>query len=623
MSKKERWKYVLPGIIAAAMVMTSLNTTFADPWDGSENANVALATGVVNATGTWDDVENGASFHIADDIALTLTATNIDDTVNRLGNITTFEDGKGSVTVALGTGDAKLSVGNIGTSVANLDSLTVSGNSNDVVLNLGNVFASTVTITTTGEVNMNRNGNIGTLTLNTTGGILNLNGGGFNLDDANITNGTVNINSGFVRVGKVTTLTGDVNAARGTTLALGLPSALTAAYAGDIKIYDGAQIQVFNATLGTNYSNLFTGHNKAWLQNPANFWDRSLLYKIDLEDGVAKVRNTLNASDGFLAAMMMHNKYTMRNAVRDRMISGDGGNRSGYFGQAPCDPVCGSESSAKSAWVNYIGRGDTYRSSYGANHDWKLTMDGVQVGSDLYRTRNSQVGMLFGYEGGRMVNDRGFFDRDQTNLDDLYFGVYAAQVLRSGADIRGSFAYGWQNYGMSRYEIHDNGIYTSSFNGYTTESSLEVGKRFVRGAWSVRPVLGLDVSTNNLKAAEEKNADDGDYALKYDKTSLRQVFLRPGVEMRLQGKRATLNTGLFYAYDMNNNELQTRVNNGTNNAILAGSKLGRSLLTLNVGGEYQMSKHFSLFGGYEGQYTLDGAAKGSMNAGYVGSIVKW
>jgi outer membrane autotransporter protein len=98
-------------------------------------------------------------------------------------------------------------------------------------------------------------------------------------------------------------------------------------------------------------------------------------------------------------------------------------------------------------WVNYVGRGGSYESSYNKN-DWDITMDGVQVGVDLFRNGRSQLGLIFGYEGGNAINRL-----DSVKADDVYFGLYGARVLRNGADVRAHAAFGWQDYSMNRYSV--------------------------------------------------------------------------------------------------------------------------------------------------------------------------
>ena len=66
---------------------------------------------------------------------------------------------------------------------------------------------------------------------------------------------------------------------------------------------------------------------------------------------------------------------------------------------------------------------------------------------------------------------------------------------------------------------------------------------------------------------------------------------------------------------MNDKGYNARVNNM---GILNSTKLGRELITANLGATYNVSSSLSLFGGYQGEYTLDGGTKSTMNAGYAG-----
>jgi uncharacterized protein with beta-barrel porin domain len=239
-------------------------------------------------------------------------------------------------------------------------------------------------------------------------------------------------------------------------------------------------------------------------------------------------------------------------------------------------------------------------------------MNGVQVGTDLYRTRRTQAGFLFGYEGGqaRAASDR-------VDADDIYIGVYGARVLRGGADIRGTFAYGWQNFDMSRLSEETN-VYTSKFRGYTTEANVEIGKRRSWGAWSLRPALGLDTMSRHIGATQENVGPD---SIAYGKTSLSQVFLRGGTELRYQMKRLTVTSGMFYAYDVNGERLSTTAVNDGIPFQIEGASLGREQLTYSVGGSYQWRKNVSLFGGYDGGYVCD--TRTAQHTGYVGGSWRW
>ena len=299
----------------------------------------------------------------------------------------------------------------------------------------------------------------------------------------------------------------------------------------------------------------------------------------------------------------------------------------------PCDP-CGTfgypamghgmgHSIARNAWVNYVGRSDAYRSSYELNDkNWKLKSDGVQAGSDLFRTPFGQLGMLFGYENGKTTNAA-----NRVKMDDINFGFYATKILAGGADIRGVFAYGWQDYDMRRLGLM-NGIYSSSFKGNTMEGNLELGKRFSAGAWSLRPVFAADVLNNKIRSATEKGLMPGDFdeGVIYNRLNLTQVFLRTGAELRYQVRYLTFNSGIYYAYDLNGKELTTRVRSVNHQELyapLVGTKLGRKLLTFNVGGEYWLSHNVSVFGGYQGECVTDRADSKVHNTGYVGAGWRW
>ena len=246
-------------------------------------------------------------------------------------------------------------------------------------------------------------------------------------------------------------------------------------------------------------------------------------------------------------------------------------------------------------------------------------MNGVQAGSDLFRNRHEQFGILVGYETGDMTNVR-----DRIKGDDLYLGAYAARVFHSGADIRGVFAYGWQDNDMNRF---GNGghLYTSSFKGQTAEAHLELGKRTSGGVWSLRPVFAVDVLSANLKGATENAVTGGPDAVIYGKTSLTQVFLRAGTDLRCQLDCFTLNGGVYYSYDVNGAALRTHVVSAADPyyaATLAGAKLGRSLLSYNLGGECQVTECFSAIGGYQGEYVFDRNG-GVQNTYYVGGAWRW
>ena len=330
--------------------------------------------------------------------------------------------------------------------------------------------------------------------------------------------------------------------------------------------------------------------------------------------------STANASEQLYAqSLMMHHHYTALNVTRDHLISGSGnGNRFGFRGQwadcnpceqvlcDPCDPVCRtsgrfgglfSGGGNRNAWVHYVGRTDEFFKQ-GSTENWRLSAEGVQAGVDLFRTQNTQFGTLFGYEGVRMRHTAG----DLVKMDSTYVGLYGVRVFRNGADARVIFSYGHQE-----YDLDPNGAGTfSSFKGYTTETNLELGRRISSGrAWSIRPVVALDVFNNNLKGNETN-----------DKTSLTQTFFRTGSDLQVQNRNVTLNSGIYYSYGINGHQALTA---GTATA----SKPGRELWTFNLGTSFQATRSMSIFGGYKGEYVVDRANSQVHSIGYAGAGFKW
>ncbi|MDR1271207.1 MAG: autotransporter domain-containing protein, partial [Planctomycetaceae bacterium] len=286
---------------------------------------------------------------------------------------------------------------------------------------------------------------------------------------------------------------------------------------------------------------------------------------------VAQNRARASLADGFLLPASIHRYNTGWEATRDHLISG--GQRvkvsKGILGQAscdPCEPICETKcdpceevsscnpceevscnpcdpcgfnkgglsglSLGRSVWVNYIGRSNSYRSSYSNiginNGDWEIGTDGIQVGLDLYKSSKAQLGLLFGYEGSKAT-----LRSDRLDADDTYFGVYAARVFANGADFRVVYNYGSQDYTLNRLDPglgFDWHSHNSAFDGNTHEVNLELGKRvFMNRRWSYRPVIGFDLLVNDWDGTQE----DGNLstAIAYDGADYTQAFLRIGSDL--------------------------------------------------------------------------------------------
>jgi hypothetical protein len=411
-------------------------------------------------------------------------------------------------------------------------------------------------------------------------------------------------------------LGGDI-AAAGTTVGLGTDSVTLAINAEKMRT-NGLGVLTVNtgATLEVH------GNNNNTLSDVGSVNDGTIITKNSIGKwaidggGQLKLLKAAKASisDGVLAAAAIHGRHTAWNAVRDHLISGyaDDGNQ-GFLGQAPLEAYEILPPFAfRTAWVNYIGRADSYQNSY-TGGKWNITSNGIQVGSDLYRTDKSQFGVLFGYEAAKAKEAL-----DNIDADDIYVGLYASHIFCCGVDVRAILNYGWQDFTSNRYVGTAN---TAKYGANTLEVNLEAGKRIFFGNWSVRPVTAVDLYWNKLNAATET----GTNAVAYDRSDFTQTFVRFGSDLRYEFGSFTFNSGVYYSWDTNNDELETRVSAAGLSSTLSGSKLGRSLLTFNVGGEYAFGayKNFSIFGGFTGDAALDRDGDGFQSVGYVGGAWKW
>jgi len=314
-------------------------------------------------------------------------------------------------------------------------------------------------------------------------------------------------------------------------------------------------------------------------------------------------------NDNYLAASRMHHRHTAWNAVRDHLISGAGTNRYGYFGQTTCFPTFNG--GVRNAWANYVGRNSRYQSS-GTDSDWRLSGNGVQLGTDFFRTSRFQLGTYFGYE-----NAKGSNSADRIHGKDYSIGIYGVYVFQNGADFRTVFSYGWQNFDSQRRVSSD--AYVMAFDGNTTELNIELGKRHYACGWSSRPSLAVDWSMSQLHGGQESG---GTSSLRYDTTDHSQLLLRFGTDLRYDWGPLMFDSGLYYSYDMLGNTLRSGITNGTP-GTLVGSQLGRSIVSYNLGGSWIVNHKLTIFGGYRGEYAPESAGKGYVNVGYVGGALRW
>ena len=329
-------------------------------------------------------------------------------------------------------------------------------------------------------------------------------------------------------------------------------------------------------------------------------------------------------SDGFLAAAMIHNRYTGYGIVSKHFLSASAPSAPRqhlYRGQSTHGMFCACEDcleratppAVRRAWLNYVGRGDIYQ-GWNEGNGWKIGAHGAQLGFDLWRTNARQFGFIFGYERGKATNAG-----DQIDADDFYMGFYTARVFQNGLDARFLFNLGLQQFWMER-----NG-WRSDFNGSTQEFNLELGRRFHHGGLSVRPLIGADFYLAHLGGATEGGSGNIGEHVSYDKTSLTQMFLRSGFDWQARYRSVAFNGSLFYSHDVRGQELRTHVweqRDGGADAPLIGTAMGGSLLSFDIGCEYYLAKNVSFFGGYEGRAVLDRSG-GYQSVGYVGGLWRY
>jgi hypothetical protein len=356
---------------------------------------------------------------------------------------------------------------------------------------------------------------------------------------------------------------------------------------------------------------------------------------------VARELHADDMSEGRFLAYSIHGSDLFRSAVSDHLISNGPVNRqTGILGQAPCEPIdscdpcepvescepCEPASftapSIGAAWVNYIGRWDRIGSTYTGfgGKRWQIQTNGVQAGSDLFRTQKNQFGVLFGFEKGQADNTSFTTRRDNLKSEDYYFGLYGTHVFRSGADGRILVNYGWQSYDQSRWDGLRNNYALSSFDGNTLEVTTELGKRYwVNPRSSFRPVFGFDAYFNDLDGERETLT-----GYSFSKTSLTQTFVRAGSDFRWSSKRLTLNSSVYYSYDIRGEHADGGVRSNGVPLSLVGQSLSRNNLNYNLGAAFKFRNGLTVFSTYQGVARLDEANGDGLQHNLVfGGAVQW
>ena len=281
-----------------------------------------------------------------------------------------------------------------------------------------------------------------------------------------------------------------------------------------------------------------------------------------------------------------------------------------------CGVGCGKsgKSFSNSVWVNYVGRQNNSMYSQFLGRDLEFTSNGIQLGVDLYSTKYTQFGVMFGYEDQRL---EGF--GNSLDAEDFYFGIYGARRLNYGWDIRGSLCYGNQSYDLARTDGVNR--YTTDYDSDTFEMNVELGRRinFSRRT-SIRPVFGLDFYNYDADSASEVGNNMG--RVNYDGLSLTQLYARFGSDLQYNRGRLNINGGAYYSHQLNSDGdvSRTVVSNGIHQAM-TDYQLGKSIVSLNVGAEYflNQARTLSLYGGYGADLYTDRDGDPVLHNGHVGA----
>jgi hypothetical protein len=215
-----------------------------------------------------------------------------------------------------------------------------------------------------------------------------------------------------------------------------------------------------------------------------------------------------------------------------------------------------------------------------------------------------QYGLLFGYEGQSST-----ISRDKITADDTYIGFYVTKICASGFDLRTMLSYGHQAYNSIRYAKNSVGYHSADYSGDTVEGIFEIGRRYNwNQRFTFRPAVAVELYYNMLNRATEDNQFNSITAVNYDLATLKQTLLRFGSDWRYEINKLALSGGFYYSLNCGTDKLMTIVVDDLGQRLpLKGSKLGRSILTFDLGGQYYMNElqTRSIFANYTGNFYVD------------------
>ena len=277
-----------------------------------------------------------------------------------------------------------------------------------------------------------------------------------------------------------------------------------------------------------------------------------------------------------VAAMVLQSSGTTLQKTGQHLLSGQPAT-GGYLGQ------CGF-SSGNAAWVNYIGRQNSLgfdnvnQNVLGNPYD--IDSYGIQLGTDLYRSRRSQFGLLFDYEGFITSLD----GEDVMKSDNISAGFYYAQVFADNSDFRTLAKFGGAKH-WAVDEVPRHKVDSDSFNAV-----FEYGKRYfpVQNI-SMRPYAAIDV--NYVYLGENEIA-----GVEFHSTKLTQTYFRVGTDLIAQIRRFTVKTDISYSVDLASDRLDITTHD-VGGWVDDRLHIGRQIASVGLSGQYDFNRCNAMFVG--------------------------
>ncbi len=213
-----------------------------------------------------------------------------------------------------------------------------------------------------------------------------------------------------------------------------------------------------------------------------------------------------------------------------------------------CCPVTSCFALDKQFWAD-VTHVQTNVSSDGNSDAYGTSRTGIMIGCDTMKMSGTRVGLVFGYYAPYLWQNA-----DRVDADDYHLGLYLHRN-NFGTEMSGYLGYAHQEYRSRRYVAMPlDGYAAENYNGSTSGdsffASVELAKsRCTSSGCIVRPLLGLDYLLTTQQGYTEKGSGDGAYALKYDKATFDQLFLRLGVHLKKDTGRSSGVIRLQYVYN--------------------------------------------------------------------------